>query len=159
MIPHFKRLVLAAVTCAVVLAGGAAQAVALPDIETDVAMPRTFPYAWNCGGDHPVSNGFGTGCFHVDGDDLRIGDDVKDSQSVGLYWQVATTSAFDDVYRRGICLDRDGASNTWHHCNKDFGEGRWIRYKLGRCNGSEKNCWYLDGYTDWTGWQVVHNVN
>ena len=63
------------------------------------------------------------------------------------------------MYRRGICLDRDGASDNWHHCNKNFAEGDWVRIKIGRCNGSSQNCWYLDSYTDWSGWRTYRNVN
>jgi hypothetical protein len=154
-----KRCCLTVIACAAALLVAAPGALALPDMETDVALPRALPFTYNCNGDDPFSNGYGVGCFHVDGDDIRIADGVKDSRSVGIYWQLATTSDFTDIYRRGICLDRDGAGNTWYHCNKDFAEGRWVRLKLGRCDGTYENCWYTDGYTDWTGWRVVHNVN
>ena len=156
---RLRRLCLITAMSIAALAVAVPMAGALPTLETDVALPRALPYTYNCVGDDPVTNGYGVACFHRDGDDLRIADGASDSRSVGIYWQVATNSNFTTVYRRGICLDRDGASDNWHHCTKNFAEGDWLRIKVGRCNGSSENCWDLDSYTDWSGWRVYHNVN
>ena len=43
-----------AIACAAALAVAAPFAVALPTLETDVALPRALPYTYNCVGDDPV---------------------------------------------------------------------------------------------------------
>jgi len=95
-----------------------------------------------------IYNTYYFACFKPYGDKFFVDDNEKDSRSVGIYWQFWQYGA---VQRSGICLDRNGEGHE-SRCDKNFPENGYVRFHAGRCDGSSQNCWYLDSYTNWSGW-------
>jgi hypothetical protein len=116
--------------------------------ETDLAN-ELAPFSTDdhgCG--QSIYNTYYWACFKPDGDKFFIDDWEKDGRSVGIYWQFWQYGA---VQRSGICLHRNGAFHE-SRCDKNFPENGYVRFHVGRCDGSTENCWYLDSYTNWSGW-------
>jgi hypothetical protein len=100
----------------------------------------------------PSGDVYGRANVRLRGDYLLLTDFEADSQRVGMSWEDTAS------HRHGICSSGFGA-NTHGACNKDFPEGGTIRYRIGRCNGSQTDCTKWENYVDVSGWISTKNDN
>ena len=136
------RRLSAAILASAAIAIPAAPATAA-DYEYDVATEPIFVLDQ---ADPKVAGSFyGWGWFREDGDWLDTYDSSADGKSVALIWELA------DGSRHGVCRNTSG-DNKARGCNKNFVEGKTIRYRFGRCDGDTSPCnrpWHYEQLTDW----------
>ncbi|WP_143167906.1 hypothetical protein [Jatrophihabitans endophyticus] len=102
------------------------------------------------------------GCLEVRGDYLQVGDVKADGRRTGMQWSTSGG-------RKGLCVNTAGKDFSFtpptqqpsgkHLCNKDFGEGATITFRVGSCDASAHDCTNLANWSQWSDWISRKNAS
>lgn len=142
----FRKCIVAAAGAVVALGSAVSPASAEATLEIDYVGDRQgqlyckpFAYTDTISG---VNTHAGKGSFCPKGDYLWVFDDLNDDQRVALHWRLG------DGSRRGLCIITDGYGSDGM-CNKEFIEGKYVEWRVGRCDGDVSPCNEIAHYNNW----------
>ncbi|MFF1923701.1 PepSY domain-containing protein [Streptomyces sp. NPDC058221] len=129
-----RKIVIAAVTAAVLVGGGAATAVALSGGDGDSSAPRTAAGSGTSG-----RSGTGNGTAGSEGTArIAVGDAVK--AAVGAVPGTVTEAELDDEDGRVVWeLDVYGSDKAWHDVTVDPGSGKVLGSRIDRDDDRDRH--------------------
>lgn len=148
----------AATTVVVLLLAMTARAEAVATLEYNLANGDNG--IGNCyrvsGCSAEAKSSHGAVSFYPRGDTFKIQDRDNDGRRVGAYWELT------DGSRRGLCVRAGGTVRTptghrgaYGYCNKNFPEGKRVRFKIGTCDADVSPCNKPSQYGQWSAYSSI----